>query len=210
MLELQEGRGESLGGLVRRSSVGFCRRATLPSIGNRRIHTPLKPTSPPSTAGRLSLAAEVEGGGGRWCAIPRDQPTAAEGSCFTECGACPLESCWAEVLFLGILKSHISQYLTSMGHLANGVPDGAPGSIFCKTLESQNPLDVYIRWACSREGWPWLSGRWAFCSGLPNQGRSRVPMMLWKKAWSLLTPTCRHLLLLQCLTFCKPPQKGKW
>jgi hypothetical protein len=29
--------------------------------------------------------------------------------------------------------------LTSMGHLANGVPDGAPGSIFCKTLESWNP-----------------------------------------------------------------------
>lgn len=40
-----------------------------------------------------------------------------------------------------------------MGHLANGVPDGALGSVFHKTLESQKPpMFAFDRFAHRRPG----------------------------------------------------------
>ena len=64
-----------LGGLVRWWSVGFCRRATLPSIGAQRINTPLKPTSLASSARRLCPSKQMPVWGWEgWWAIPVTRP----------------------------------------------------------------------------------------------------------------------------------------
>lgn len=72
-----------------------------------------------------------------------------------------------------------------MGHLANGVPDGASGSIFCKILESQNPPNVSIWWARSvgLAMAPWMGDILQV-----DPGRAAVPGVLCMKGRWVINP----------------------